>query len=203
MWVWAQEHLIWSHLLCVYGSFSGHSVFCAVKCQDLYLFYHFSCKGSCWDFRKSNFPTYLICPILELLPPILTQYITSLHHCTTLHLCQNISAKKWSQRLFPWHRGTDPLVFQKHDFERISVPLIAVPRSGPRNLRVYDPTTSTLSVTWEHAEGPVLQYRIGYAPTTGDPIEEFVRGVEFYSSDYEGHNHAKCHAAVYVNIRYL
>lgn len=48
-----------------------------------------------------------------------------------------------------------------------------LPRSGPRNLRVYDPTTSTLSVGWEHAEGPVLQYRIGYAPTTGDPIEEF------------------------------
>uniref|UniRef100_A0A672RH76 Collagen type XII alpha 1 chain n=1 Tax=Sinocyclocheilus grahami TaxID=75366 RepID=A0A672RH76_SINGR len=48
-----------------------------------------------------------------------------------------------------------------------------MPRGGPRNLRVYDPTTSTLSVSWEHAEGPVLQYRIGYAPTTGDPIEEF------------------------------
>ncbi|XP_067312279.1 collagen alpha-1(XII) chain isoform X8 [Pseudorasbora parva] len=48
-----------------------------------------------------------------------------------------------------------------------------LPRSGPRNLRVYDPTTSTLSVSWEHAEGAVMQYRIGYAPTTGDPIEEF------------------------------
>ncbi|KAK7142862.1 hypothetical protein R3I94_012270 [Phoxinus phoxinus] len=48
-----------------------------------------------------------------------------------------------------------------------------LPRSGPRNLLVYDPTTSTLSVSWEHAVGPVLQYRIGYAPTTGDPIEEF------------------------------
>uniref|UniRef100_A0A672LID2 Collagen alpha-1(XII) chain n=1 Tax=Sinocyclocheilus grahami TaxID=75366 RepID=A0A672LID2_SINGR len=48
-----------------------------------------------------------------------------------------------------------------------------LPRGGPRNLRVYDPTTSTLSVSWEHAEGPVLQYRIGYAPTTGDPIDEF------------------------------
>ncbi|XP_051578358.1 collagen alpha-1(XII) chain-like [Myxocyprinus asiaticus] len=47
------------------------------------------------------------------------------------------------------------------------------PRSGPRNLRVYDPTTSTLTVSWEHADGPVQQYRIGYAPTTGDPIEEF------------------------------
>ncbi|XP_052001055.1 collagen alpha-1(XII) chain isoform X3 [Xyrauchen texanus] len=48
-----------------------------------------------------------------------------------------------------------------------------MPRSGPRNLRVYDPTTSTLTVSWEHADGPVQQYRIGYAPTTGDPIEEF------------------------------
>ncbi|XP_037602343.1 collagen alpha-1(XII) chain isoform X2 [Sebastes umbrosus] len=48
-----------------------------------------------------------------------------------------------------------------------------MPRSGPRNIRVYDPTTSTLSVSWEHAEGPVTQYRITYAQTTGDPIEEF------------------------------
>ncbi|KAJ0062737.1 hypothetical protein NL108_004377, partial [Boleophthalmus pectinirostris] len=48
-----------------------------------------------------------------------------------------------------------------------------LPRSGPRNLQVYDPTTSTLSVTWEHAQGPVTQYRITYAQKTGDPIEEF------------------------------
>lgn len=50
----------------------------------------------------------------------------------------------------------------------------SVPRSGPRNMRVYDPTTSTLSVSWEHAEGPVMQYRITYAQTIGDPIEEYV-----------------------------
>lgn len=49
-----------------------------------------------------------------------------------------------------------------------------VPRSGPRNLRVYDPTTNSLSVSWEPAKGPVTQYRITYAPTTGDPIEEYV-----------------------------
>ncbi|XP_077407183.1 collagen alpha-1(XII) chain [Vanacampus margaritifer] len=47
------------------------------------------------------------------------------------------------------------------------------PRGGPRNMQVYDPTTSTLSVSWEHADGPVTQYRITYAPTTGDPIEEY------------------------------
>ncbi|XP_060918564.1 collagen alpha-1(XII) chain isoform X1 [Labrus mixtus] len=47
-----------------------------------------------------------------------------------------------------------------------------LPRGGPRNMQVYDPTTSSLTVNWEHAEGPVVQYRITYAQTTGDPIEE-------------------------------
>ncbi|KAF3844687.1 hypothetical protein F7725_007850, partial [Dissostichus mawsoni] len=47
-----------------------------------------------------------------------------------------------------------------------------MPRSGPRNMLVYDPTTSTLSVSWEHAVGPVTEYRITYTQTTGDPIEE-------------------------------
>ncbi|XP_048391729.1 collagen alpha-1(XII) chain isoform X1 [Stegostoma tigrinum] len=46
-------------------------------------------------------------------------------------------------------------------------------RSGPRNMRVYDATTNSLTVSWDHAEGPVQQYRIVYAPTVGDPIEEF------------------------------
>nr|XP_043903464.1 collagen alpha-1(XII) chain-like isoform X1 [Solea senegalensis] len=48
-----------------------------------------------------------------------------------------------------------------------------LPRSGPRNMRVYDPSTTTLSVSWEHADGPVMQYRITYAPTVGDPIDEY------------------------------
>ncbi|KAL0967290.1 hypothetical protein UPYG_G00250360 [Umbra pygmaea] len=48
-----------------------------------------------------------------------------------------------------------------------------LPRGGPRNMHVYNPTTSTLTVSWNHAEGPVQQYRISYAPTTGDPITEF------------------------------
>ncbi|XP_076129262.1 collagen alpha-1(XII) chain isoform X2 [Alosa pseudoharengus] len=48
-----------------------------------------------------------------------------------------------------------------------------LPRGGPRNLRVFDATTSTLSIGWDHAEGPVMQYKISYAPLTGDPITEF------------------------------
>ncbi|KAL2081858.1 hypothetical protein ACEWY4_021676 [Coilia grayii] len=48
-----------------------------------------------------------------------------------------------------------------------------LPRAGPRNLRVFEATTSTLTIGWDHAEGPVMQYKIGYAPLTGDPITEF------------------------------
>uniref|UniRef100_A0A674EQC0 Collagen alpha-1(XII) chain n=1 Tax=Salmo trutta TaxID=8032 RepID=A0A674EQC0_SALTR len=48
-----------------------------------------------------------------------------------------------------------------------------LPRAGPRNLRVFDATTNTLTIGWDHAEGPVQQYKIAYAPTTGDPITEF------------------------------
>ncbi|XP_077162695.1 collagen alpha-1(XII) chain isoform X2 [Paroedura picta] len=48
-----------------------------------------------------------------------------------------------------------------------------LPRSGPRNMRVFDPTTNSLSVQWDHADGPVLQYKIIYSPTVGDPIDEY------------------------------
>nr|XP_046228238.1 collagen alpha-1(XII) chain isoform X2 [Scatophagus argus] len=48
-----------------------------------------------------------------------------------------------------------------------------LPRAGPRNMRVFDATTSTLTIGWDHAEGPVRQYRIAYAPMAGDPITEF------------------------------
>ncbi|XP_058469849.1 collagen alpha-1(XII) chain isoform X2 [Solea solea] len=48
-----------------------------------------------------------------------------------------------------------------------------LPRGGPRNMRVFDATTNTLTIGWDHAEGPVRQYKIAYAPMTGDPITEF------------------------------
>ncbi|CAL1585760.1 unnamed protein product [Knipowitschia caucasica] len=49
-----------------------------------------------------------------------------------------------------------------------------LPRTGPRNLRVLEATTSSLTVGWDHAEGPVRQYKITYSPLTGDPITEHV-----------------------------
>jgi len=41
------------------------------------------------------------------------------------------------------------------------------PLGGVRNLRVTDPTTSTLNVHWEAAEGNVRQHRIYYVPAAG------------------------------------
>ncbi|XP_065112633.1 collagen alpha-1(XII) chain isoform X1 [Paramisgurnus dabryanus] len=48
-----------------------------------------------------------------------------------------------------------------------------LPRAGPRNMRVFGTTTNTISIGWDHAEGPVQQYKISYAPMKGDPITEF------------------------------
>lgn len=60
----------------------------------------------------------------------------------------------------------------------------AVPRSGPRNIRVFGETTNSLSVNWEHADGPVQQYRIIYSPTVGDPIDEYVSFYSFTRFDF-------------------
>uniref|UniRef100_A0A8C5FWC9 Collagen type XII alpha 1 chain n=1 Tax=Gadus morhua TaxID=8049 RepID=A0A8C5FWC9_GADMO len=73
----------------------------------------------------------------------------------------------------PYNVGVVPL-YEDGEGPAASDVGTTLPRSAPRNMRVYDPTTSTLSVSWEHALGPVVQYVITYAPTTGDPIEEHV-----------------------------
>lgn len=36
---------------------------------------------------------------------------------------------------------------------------------------MYDPSTSTLNVRWDHAEGNPRQYKLFYAPTAGGPEE--------------------------------
>lgn len=41
------------------------------------------------------------------------------------------------------------------------------PLGGVKNLQVTDPTTSSLKVRWDPAEGNVRQYRIFYVPTAG------------------------------------
>lgn len=46
--------------------------------------------------------------------------------------------------------------------------------SGVKNLQVTEPTTSSLRVRWEPAEGDVRQYRIIYVPAAGG-AESMVR----------------------------
>lgn len=44
---------------------------------------------------------------------------------------------------------------------------LSEPLGAVKNLQVTDPTTSSLRVRWEPAEGDVRQYRIIYAPAAG------------------------------------
>lgn len=48
------------------------------------------------------------------------------------------------------------------------------PLGGVKNLQVTDPTTNSLRVRWEPAEGNVRQYRLFYVPATGG-AEDMVR----------------------------
>lgn len=43
----------------------------------------------------------------------------------------------------------------------------AEPLGGVKNLQVTDPTTSSLRVRWEPAEGDVRQYQVIYVPAAG------------------------------------
>lgn len=48
------------------------------------------------------------------------------------------------------------------------------PLGGVKNLQVTDPTTNSLRVRWEPAEGDVRQYNIIYVPAAGG-TESMVR----------------------------
>ena len=83
-----------------------------------------------------------------------------------------------SGEVLPWGRFFHtpyPTFTVITDWKLIVVFIYLVPRSGPRNLRVFGETTNSLSVAWDHADGPVQQYRIIYSPTVGDPIDEIGR----------------------------
>lgn len=45
------------------------------------------------------------------------------------------------------------------------------PLGGVRNLLVTDPTTSTLNVQWQPAEGTVRHYKVFYVPVDGGQEE--------------------------------
>lgn len=50
-------------------------------------------------------------------------------------------------------------------------------RGNPRDLRVSDPTTSTMKLSWSEAPGKVKQYLVTYTPVAGGETQEVtVRG---------------------------
>lgn len=51
---------------------------------------------------------------------------------------------------------------------------LAAPKSGPRNLQVYNATSNSLTIKWDPASGRVQKYRITYQPSTGEGTEQTV-----------------------------
>lgn len=60
------------------------------------------------------------------------------------------------------------------------------PLGGVKNLRVTDPTMTSLNVKWEPADGAVRQYKVFFVPTAGG-TEDMVGGTGFllYSNTYK------------------
>lgn len=53
-----------------------------------------------------------------------------------------------------------------------------MPLGGVRNLRLIDPTFTTLTATWDAADGNVQGYKVLYVPTNGGT--ELIVGISEY-----------------------
>lgn len=62
-----------------------------------------------------------------------------------------------------------------HTHSLPSCVLLLEPLGFARNLQVLDPTTSTLNVRWDPAEGNVREYIVIWAPASGGGEQEVVR----------------------------
>lgn len=69
---------------------------------------------------------------------------------------------------------------------------LSAPKSGPRNLQVYNATSNSLTVKWDPASGRVQKYRITYQPSTGEGSEQtvicFVKTVTWTNSTLSSSN---------------
>lgn len=50
------------------------------------------------------------------------------------------------------------------------------PTGPPQNLQVFNATTITLTVKWDHAPGRVQNYKITYVPTAGGKTQSVKPG---------------------------
>lgn len=61
----------------------------------------------------------------------------------------------------------------KH-YEKLDLSSCLGPLGGVKNLRVTDPTMTSLTVNWDPADGAVRLYKVFFVPTAGG-LEEMVR----------------------------
>lgn len=70
--------------------------------------------------------------------------------------------------------------------------LLSAPKSGPRNLQVYNATSNSLTVKWDPASGRVQKYRVTYQPSTGEGNEQtvicFVKTITWTNSAFSSSN---------------
>lgn len=103
------------------------------------------------------------------------EQVSSLWRHTIVHLWINL-ATNWNV----W------LLFRTTQVLKFTYPGFSGPLGGVRNLQVTDPTSNTLNVRWEHADGNPRNYKVFYVPQPGDS-EKMVRCDEVTSSClYEG-----------------
>lgn len=112
----------------------------------------------------------------------LEEYWTLVYHMfiilLILHICcLGIRAFcSWSgihAALKPWMKSLSTL-FAWITYLFFSLLHFSAPKSGPRNLQVYNATSHSLTVKWDPASGRVQRYRIIYQPISGDGPEQSV-----------------------------
>nr|XP_006117304.2 collagen alpha-1(XII) chain-like [Pelodiscus sinensis] len=75
--------------------------------------------------------------------------------------------------IYPDESESNELIGRERTLPEI-ITTTPAPKSGPRNLQVYNATSNSLTVKWDPAIGRVQRYRITYQPTTGDGVEQSV-----------------------------
>lgn len=91
----------------------------------------------------------------------------------TSYLCVLCATQPTARQLDSFWNST----VSKHIWQ-IIVYLTLVPLGGVGNLRLIDPTFTTLTATWEAADGNVQGYKVVYMPTNGGT--ELMVGITSY-----------------------
>ncbi|KAF7652876.1 hypothetical protein LDENG_00091150, partial [Lucifuga dentata] len=99
-----------------------------------------------------------------------------LNHDETSHVLENLDPDTdyvvTVTAIYPDESESEDLL----GIERTLLKAPDVPPEPPQNLRVFNATTTTLTVKWDAAPGPVQNYKITYQPEGGEPLTTQVGG---------------------------